>query len=98
MINQYQSSIRLKTLEPLPCEQCIVLASCISRPAIECKKLYVYLCSYNRLGAGGSRVRVDLSESYWNAFRVNLLEERFRRKIIHLVKSNFAILFGPKET
>jgi len=85
-----------KTL-PLPCEECIALAACISKPAVECKRLYIYLCSYHQSGDGYTSAGCDLTGLCWNAYRVNALELRFRRKVSQLMKSNFAILFGPKE-
>lgn len=96
MTNQHQLSP--KFIEELPCEQCIILAACITKPAIECQSLYLWLCSYYKSGEGYTSVGVDLNGTYWNIDRVRVLEERFSRKVDRLMKPNYAILFGKKGT
>ena len=81
----------------LPCEQCIALAACISKPALECETLYIYLCSYRKAGNGWTHYGVDMNGIYWNLDRVKVLENRFSRPVDRLMKTNHAILFGRKD-
>lgn len=80
----------------LPCEQCITLAACISKSAIECQNLYTWLCSYYEMEDENSFCQIDLGGKCWNHYRVGKLEERFNRKVMHLMRENYGILFGRK--
>jgi hypothetical protein len=83
-------------METLPCESCILLAACISKPAVECKNLYTWLCSTHNTGFEYSLTKIDLSGNKWNRDRIFKLQKRFNRPVLHLMKPNHAIIFGRK--
>lgn len=75
----------------MPCEECIVLAICITKQVICCQKLYSYLVTIRKNGDGWSSTDIDLTGMRWNHKNVDIMQKRFGKELFRLSQIDYSI-------